>query len=326
MSQAPTISPFLTSIIRKTRGQQHKPCSFLLTDKKTCHWTQQPLTSHFGGRPPQSFFYLPFVIWRKAAGFFPALLPTQKNQQAENMDFYYCEHPKYERTVLALLDSLDDGGMLLRNVALYQSTPKTRENAHKNEQLRQYRSLSSSLTQIPSGYIICTMLYKKSAFTIMYYTIQINMPVRLFDLKIPIPISHFEFSYPKYLQFPPFIPLLFNLTYFPFFSLRSTVLNFNPFFSNSLSYVPVCSFSHSFHHVSSYTSFNHNFPFPFRPQFRNQNWSVSTVTRLLARRPRSPGLIPCKGKGFISPLNRPTRLWGPPSYLFNGYRWLLTRW
>jgi len=67
------------------------------------------------------------------------------------MNFYYCEHPKYERTVLALLDSLDDGGMLLRNVALYQSTPKTRENAHKNEQLRQHRSLSSSLTQIHSG-------------------------------------------------------------------------------------------------------------------------------------------------------------------------------
>jgi len=52
------------------------------------------------------------------------------------MNFNDCERPRYERTLLALLDSLGDGGMLLRNGAVYQSTPKTRENTHKNESLR----------------------------------------------------------------------------------------------------------------------------------------------------------------------------------------------
>ena len=96
---------------------------------------------------------------RKAAGFFPALLPTQQTQQDDNTNFYSREHPKYERTILALLDSLDDGGMLLRKVAVYQSTLKTSENTHKIEPLRQHRSVSSSLIQISSGNVICTMQF-----------------------------------------------------------------------------------------------------------------------------------------------------------------------
>jgi hypothetical protein len=71
---------------------------------------------------------------------------------------------------------------------------------------------------------------------------------------------------------------------------------------------------------------NRNFPFPCSPQFMNQDRSVSTVTRLLTRRPRSPGLIPSNGKWFISPPHRPNQLWGPPSGLFNVHRWLLSWW
>jgi hypothetical protein len=72
-------------------------------------------------------------------GFYPALLPTQQTQQDDNINCYSCEHPKYERTILAPLDSLDDGGMLFRNVAVYQSTPRTRENAHENAQATSFR-------------------------------------------------------------------------------------------------------------------------------------------------------------------------------------------
>ena len=137
-------------------------------------------------------------------GFFPALLPTQQTQQDDNINCYSCEHPKYERTILALLDSLDDGGMFLRNVAVYQSTPKTRENAHKNEPLRQHRSVSSSLTKIPSGYFVCTILYKNLHLQLCILQYKLLRLYVYYDFKIPIPISRFEFSTSSTMH-PPFL-------------------------------------------------------------------------------------------------------------------------
>lgn len=111
------------------------------------------------------------------------------------MNFNYCERPRYERTLLALLASLGDGGMLLRNGAVYQSTPKTRENTHKNQPLRQHRSLNSSLTQMHSRYI--TMQYKNLQLQLCILQYKLLRLYVYFDFKIPIPISRFEFSYPK---------------------------------------------------------------------------------------------------------------------------------
>jgi hypothetical protein len=34
------------------------------------------------------------------------------------------------------------------------------------------------------------------------------------------------------------------------------------------------------------------------------------------------GSIPVRGKKFLSSPQRPDRLWGPPSLLSDGYRWL----
>ena len=97
---------------------------------------------------------------------------------------------------------------------------------------------------------ICTMQYKNLHLQFCILQYKLLCLYVYYDFKIPIPVSRFEFSYPKFPHIPPFIPLFFNFTYFPHFFLRSTVLNFNPFFLNFLSYIPVCSFSHSFHLVS----------------------------------------------------------------------------
>jgi hypothetical protein len=52
----------------------------------------------------------------------------------------------------------------------------------------------------------------------------------------------------------------------------------------------------------------------------NWNGSVGIGTTLSNEHPRNLGSIPGKDKRFIVSLERPDRLWGPPS-LYDGHLW-----
>ena len=47
---------------------------------------------------------------------------------------------------------------------------------------------------------------------------------------------------------------------------------------------------------------------------------VSIATGLWAGQPKNYGLIPGRGKRYLSSTKCPDRIWGPASLLLNGYR------